>query len=226
MLRLVAPQDWPKEDRIQHYLVWLLKLSVMVAAVIAFATGSWETFFISLVALPLMFLPEIIESRVKINLPMEFDMVIVAFIYGSLFLGSALDVYEHLWWWDALLHTTSGFILSFAGFLLLYVKLLQERIQASSSLLVGLIIFCFGLAFGAIWEIFEYGIDFILNTNLQRSGLQDTMWDLIVDSIGALVMAIIGARFLKNSGKGFIARWIRRFLKMNPHLKETKNAGS
>jgi hypothetical protein len=213
----MPPKTWPLEERIQHYLVMALKSTVAVAIGLALVAGNWTIFFLSILTLILMFLPEFIESRVRIKLPIEFDLVLVLFVYAAFFVGSAGGAYERFWWWDAVLHTGSGFILGFAGFLLLYVKVLQKKVQASPRL-VGLIIFSFGLAFGAVWEIFEYAVDSGFNTNMQRSGLQDTMWDLIVDGIGALVMAYIGVRYLENPHQGFIAKWIKKFLKINPGL--------
>lgn len=218
MLHLLAPKTYSSEERAQHYIMLLLKISVVVALVLTLAIGAWELFFLSILALVLMFLPEIIENSVKISLPIEFDLVLMLFIYAAIFLGGVVDAYDRIWWWDAVLHTGSGFILGFAGFLMLYVKLLQKKIQASP-MLVGLIIFSFGLAFGAVWEIFEFAVDGIFGTNMQKNGLRDTMWDLIVDSIGALAMAIIGSRFVENPRQGVIARWIRRFVEANPGLK-------
>jgi hypothetical protein len=84
---------------------------------------------------------------------------------------------------------------------------------------MGLIIFSFALAFGALWEIFEYSIDSIFGTNMQRSGLQDTMWDLIVDGLGALFMAYLGMRYVQKPSEGLIARWLKRFTDANPGLK-------
>ena len=224
MIKIAPPKTWPLEERIQHYFLWLLKISVVIAAVVAASIELWELFFFSLLTLALMFLPELIESRAKVKLPIEFDLVLAAFVYASLFIGSGGEAYERFWWWDAVLHVSSGFILGFAGFLLLYVKLIQHKIKAGP-MLIGVVIFSFGLAFGTVWEVFEYGMDSFFGTNLQRSGLQDTMWDLIVDGLGAAFMGYIGTRFVHNPKEGLIARSIRRFIDANPHLKKgVKNA--
>ncbi len=209
------------DDKLQHYLLFVLKVSVVVAAGIALYYREVGAFLYCILAFILMFLPDLIKSRVKISLPIEFDVVLVVFMYASVFLGKVGGAYERFWWWDAALHTSSGFILGFIGFLVLYLNVKRQKIQASRKLL-GLTIFCFALAFGAIWEIFEFGIDNILNGNLQRGSLRDTMWDLIVDSLGALVMAWIGTKLIFGEGKGFIARWTQNFLHANPHLGKDK----
>lgn len=222
MLHLLAQKTRTPEERAQNYIMLFLKASVAAAIVLTLLLGEWELFFLSILALILMFLPEIIENSVKIRLPIEFDLVLVLFIYAAIFLGGVVDAYDRIWWWDALLHISSGFILGFAGFLLLYVKTLQQKIQAGP-LLFGLVIFCFGVAFGAVWEIFEFAVDGFFGTNMQKNGLQDTMWDLIVDSLGALVIAVIGSRFVQNPRQGMIAQWIKRFIEANPRLKRSRH---
>ena len=66
---------------------------------------------------------------------------------------------------------------------------------------------------GALWEIFEYGVDAILGMNMQKArNLEEYMeystlvwafWtrcDLIVDAIGAFVVSLIGYLRLKRKG--------------------------
>ena len=77
--------------------------------------------------------------------------------------------------------------------------------------------FNFAITLGAVWEIYEYTADGILGLNMQkfaledgtllmgREALSDTMEDLIVDGIGALVINIIGYISLKYN-KGWIEK--------------------
>ena len=59
-------------------------------------------------------------------------------------------------------------------------------------------------------------MDQIFGLNMQKSGLVDTMWDLIVDTIGAAVIAILGYGYLRTSEvDSFLERWIERFLREN-----------
>lgn len=64
-----------------------------------------------------------------------------------------------------------------------------------------------------IWEIYEYSIDYFFHTNMQKFALEDgtqligqhaladTMKDLIVDCIGALVFSVIGYIAVKRDSK-------------------------
>ena len=83
-----------------------------------------------------------------------------------------------------------------------------------SPLFVVVLPFCFALALGVVWEIYEFTADALLHTNMQkfalesgeplvgRNALMDTMKDLIVDTLGALVMSIIGYVSLKHKKAG------------------------
>jgi hypothetical protein len=51
------------------------------------------------------------------------------------------------------------------------------------------------------------------------SGVTETMWDLIVDATGALVISVLGWRYLKNPDKrSFLERWIDSFIARNPRF--------
>ncbi len=62
-------------------------------------------------------------------------------------------------------------------------------------------------------------MDQLFGMNMQKSGLVDTMWDLIVDSIGAAIIALLGWAYLRAAGSdSFLERWIERFIQANPRL--------
>ena len=78
---------------------------------------------------------------------------------------------------------------------------------------------------GAIWEIFEFSMDQFFGMDMQKemlgdpSGLTDTMWDLIVDTVGAALIALMGFGYLRTRGnESFLEQWIDRFIEANPGL--------
>jgi hypothetical protein len=50
------------------------------------------------------------------------------------------------------------------------------------------------------------------------SGLTDTMWDLIVDTLGAFMISALGWWYMKRKVHSFVDVWIRRFIERNPRL--------
>ncbi len=215
-----------KQQRTQSYYVDKILLSVSYVLrfliLVELGTTLWNknfwlaflTFFILL----LTFSPSFIQKNYKINLPLELECIVVVFISFSLFLGELRDYYLLFWWWDLLLHSISSIVLAFIGFLILYVLYTEKKI-AAKPITIMMFSFCFAVAIGTLWEIVEFSLDSTIGLNMQKSGLQDTMWDLIVDSISAFVVSLAGFFYIKGKSSGFFFRPIvERFVAMNPNM--------
>lgn len=204
-------------DKIQNVAISLLRVTILFAIAGAIVNQYWGLAFASKLIFLTTFLPDLFERRYKIHLPTEFEFVIVAFIYASLFLGEVHSYYTKFWWWDVLLHTGSGIALGFTGFLILYVLYYKGAIKANP-IWIAIFAFCFGVALGAVWEIFEFTMDQLFGYNMQKSGLIDTMWDLIVDACGALLTSAIGYYYLKGKKIPLFTRFLKKFEKENLKL--------
>ena len=169
--------------------------------------------------LVLTFTPAIIRRNYKVFLPVEFDFITILFVFLAVFLGEIESYYYRFWWWDTVLHTSSGFLIGIAGFLLLYLLNSERKIhQRMSPLFISLFAFAFALALGTLWEIFEFSMDQFFQLNMQKGGLVDTMWDLIVDTLGAVVISVLGYFYLKKGNFLIFDRMIHRFIDGNPRL--------
>jgi len=185
----------------------------------------WLNTVVIVSILLLTILPALLSRRLAIFIPPEFELATIAFIFAALFLGETRNYYDRYWWWDIALHATSGGLLGILGLLLVYI--LNETPRVDLHMRPGFVAFfafCFSVTVGALWEIFEFAMDGFIGTNMQKpmfddpSGLTDTMWDLIVDTLGALVVATLGYVYMKRGSKSVIARWIQRFIDGNPRL--------
>ena len=221
-----AKRTKTKEDIVERILVGLsytFRLLIVVEAVTAAWNKQLFLLILSLVILVLTFLPSFIAKNYKINVPAEIEFIIVIFISSSLFLGETKDFYTKFWWWDIFLHSISSLLLGFIGFLLMYILYTEKRVRATPGL-VAVFAFCFSVAFGVLWEIVEFIIDQTLGWNMQSSGLVDTMWDLIVDSMSALVISVSGYFYLKRKqATPFFERFLMKFIEKNPHLFRRKS---
>jgi len=204
-------------DRIQLSLSLFLRITVVIAIISSIFNQSWTVLFVSVLTLILTFLPSIIEKSYDVTLPLEFELVIVMFIYASIYLGEVHSYYTLFWWWDLVLHTGSGLVLGAIGFALLYILHEQRKIQ-TSAFLIAIFSFSFAVAMGAIWEIFEFGIDALLPATYMQESLSDTMWDLIVDGAGAFAASFMGYLYIKKVKVHLLHRMITRFVEQNPKL--------
>lgn len=204
-----------------HKALTLFLQATLFAGVILFCFQErWMTAVVTAAIMIVTLLPLILGRRFDVRIPPEFELLTVVFVYASLFLGEVHGYYIRYWWWDAVLHTGSGFLLGVLGFLLVYV--LNERPDVDLHMrprFVALFAFMFAVGMGALWEIFEFVMDQSFGMNMQKSGLVDTMWDLIVDCFGAAVISILGWIYLRTAGNSsFLERWIVRFVSANPRL--------
>lgn len=206
-----------KLEKINHFITLLIRVSILIAIITAIMNLRWTILFVSLIAFVLTYLPKIIERRYEIDLPIEFEILIVIFIYAAIFLGEVHKYYTKFWWWDAILHTGSGIALGFIGFAVLLILYKTKKIQASP-FTIALFSFSFAISMGAVWEIFEFAMDQIIGTNMQKNGLIDTMWDLIVDGLGALLASTIGYIYIKTGEVPIFKNFINKFIKENSNL--------
>lgn len=197
-----------------------LKLLILIGAVLLFIDRNYQAGVESLMILTITFLPLLMRNRFEVVIPHEFETIAILFIYLSLFLGGVQEFYIRYWWWDLVLHTGAGFLVGVVGFLLVYVLNKNQHVDMHlTPFFISLFAFMFAMGIGALWEIYEFTIDNVFGRNMQKSGLVDTMWDLIVDCIGALVISILGYGYLKTEGTDtFLERMILKFIATNPRL--------
>ncbi|MCF3650145.1 hypothetical protein [Synoicihabitans lomoniglobus] len=215
---------------IHKRLTIALQTVLVIGAGLAVYERQWLTLATTCAIIFLTFLPVLLGKRFRVFIPPEFECMATVFVFASLFLGEVRGYYGRFWWWDISLHTASGFLLGIVGFLLVYVLNEKEEIDVHMTPgFVALFAFMFAVGMGAVWEIFEYGMDLFFGLDMQKemfgdpSGLTDTMWDLIVDTIGAAVISILGFGYLKNWGShSFLEQWIVAFVRSNPRLFRRK----
>jgi len=203
----------------------LLQGIIALGLVLELYERQWLNAVIVAAILLLTALPSLFARGVKIVIPPQFELLAIAFIFASLYLGERRDFYYRYWWWDLALHSTSGVLLGILGFLLVYVLNANPRIDLHMQPgFVAFFAFCFSITVGALWEIFEYTMDQLFGMNMQKakfadtSGLTDTIWDLSVDALGALLVVLYGYFHLRRGRISLIRRWIQRFVDTNPQL--------
>lgn len=199
---------------------YFLKLVLALGTGLLVLQGRYQAAIEVAIILCITFLPPLLGQRFQVKTLHEFESLAVVFVYMSLFLGEVQGYYARFWWWDIVLHTGSGFLLGILGFLLVYVLNEKEDIELDlHPKFIAFFAFIFAMGMGSVWEIFEFSMDQLFGMNMQKSGLVDTMWDLIVYGVGALIISILGWGFLRTRERdSFLEKWIDSFIDKNPHL--------
>lgn len=217
----------PLPRSIHRRVTLALQAILLVGLAVALWQGQWLTSATIVGILVLTVLPILLGRRFDVFIPPEFEALAIVFVFASLFLGEVRGYYARYWWWDALLHTGSGFLLGILGFLLIYVLNEKDDIELHlTPTFLAFVAFMFAVAMGALWEIFEFAMDSWFGLNMQKSGLVDTMWDLIVDTVGAAVIAVLGYGWLRTPERNsFLERWIDGFVASNPAIFDEEQDG-
>lgn len=219
------PDPATKIHTIPRRLIFILRAIMVLGLALSIYEHSWLNVAVISGILLLTSLPLLFFRRYEIYIPPVFECLAIAFIFASLFLGEVRGYYLRFWWWDIALHTSSGVLLGILGFLLVYI--LNETPRVDLNMRPGFVAFfafCFAVAFGGLWEIFEFSMDQLAGANMQKpflgdpSGLTDTMWDLIVDTLGGIVISVLGYLYTKRGATSFIDTWIQKFIAGNPRL--------
>lgn len=201
----------------------LLKLfmqaNLLVGLSIAAYRIDWLNIFLISAIILITLIPMRVSSRLSFVIPVEVEVMTVALIYASLYLGEIANYYEKFWWWDILLHSGSGFLFGMLGFLMIWVLNEDKRVHlALNPFFMSIFSFSFSIMTGVIWEVFEFFMDQSFGMNMQKSGLVDTMWDLIVVCLGALIVSGFGYFFLRFGYRSFVSSWLEHFVKQNPKI--------
>ncbi len=228
-----------------YLIIRLLIFGVMISSIV---TENWFNVFMCLFSLILIMIPSIVDRQFHISLPWGLEIVIVLFVFAAQILGEVREYYLEYALWDDMLHTTNGFIMAAIGFSLIAVLNNNDRIQFTlTPFFVAFFAFCFSMTTAVIWEFFEYSMDALFLTDMQKDtvitqissvmfnpegrnvsitipiesvaingetwnyggyidiGLIDTMLDMFVNFVGAVVFSIIGYLNQKMNGEGKFA---------------------
>ena len=199
----------------------LLSMSVELATLVW--AGRWMQVAVVTALITALSASWFAGDRFPVKVPVAIQFVVVIFIFAAIFLGEVRDFYERIWWWDIALHTSSGVLLGLLGFIVIYVLNENDVVDIHMRpVFQALFAFFFAVALGAIWEIFEFTMDQLFGLNMQKpmlgdpSGLTDTMWDLIVDTLGAAVACIMAWIYMRRARKNGSDYWLARFADKHP----------
>jgi uncharacterized membrane protein YjdF len=210
------------EDRPMFYIyliVQIIAVLLLFYSLFLYATDTslpfaGEEWFLVVNAAQLLlfpYFPILFEKVFNARVPRILFFLNILFIVCTAGIGELAGVYAQNQWWDKVMHIFSGAILTIIGFSLIDLMNPSETARKLNPIFATLFAFSFAMMVGVIWEVFEYWMDSMLGTNMQRHinsltgipfignrALWDTMWDFITNIIGAVIVSIYGYLALVN----------------------------
>lgn len=151
-------------------------------------------------------LPAVLERDYDIPMDAGLTLWITAAVFlhalGTVGLPHTEAFYGNVGWWDHLTHVISSSLVAGAGYAT--ARAFDEHhpdLHFPPQFMFALLL-CVTLAFGVLWEVIEFGISgaaTLLGSGesaLTIYGVQDTMLDLVYDTIGGLLVAVWGTVYL------------------------------
>lgn len=115
-------------------------------------------------------------------------VALAAFTGITLMIINAMAVlfywYVSLWWFDMLMHTIGGMLVTFVGAAFLW-KRLKNLPSLELFITLALFVFIIGLA----WEYYEYIVQFYIKS-VHLADVADSISDLICDMVGGSIAAL------------------------------------
>ena len=220
----------------------VLLLAANVAAFILDADDSQKSRALfnaaqSFLMLMCTFVPGFIERKGKVSVPNVMSVIFILFCLSHFVVGEIGEFYIKSKSFDSVLHTLSGSMVAILGFSV--VRLLNDSDSVGlnlNPLFVAIFVVCFSVTIGVAWEIVEFIADALTGSNMQRysnsvtrepflgrDALFDTMKDLVLDSIGAIVVAVISYIDLKKKKEKPTIRWFIEKKKLPVALENIEN---
>lgn len=234
-----------REHKSSFIVFYVLRLLVIVTLVRQIMLQNYESVFLCALTLLLLYVPSWVQVGLRIELPPPLEITVLCFIFAAEILGEINAFFVVIPFWDTILHTLNGFLAAAVGFSLVAVLNNNEKLTFDlSPFFMVVVAFCFSMTIGVLWEFFEFGMDALFHTDMQKDtvvcaiysvaldptrsnkvvavtgildtavngkslglggyldiGLIDTMKDLFVNFIGAVVFAVIGFFYARSKGK-------------------------
>lgn len=127
--------------------------------------------------------------------PYGFYCEALIFCFFAATLGSALNLYKTVGFYDRFVHFLSGIVLYHGGKILIEF-IFKRRNMKNDFLVENLFALFFSSACAGFWEIYEFVADNLINANMQGSKV-NTMGDIISGVLGALVFFVCSAVYNK-----------------------------
>ena len=123
----------------------------------------WNMTTIFACVLSLIFMVITIVIGKKLGFGNGIKILIYVFILSTEILGEIYHFYVDVWWFDIVMHTYFSFVISYAGLYLIRYFNIKKSIY-----FVILFIFSFAMMTESIWEIFEFSMDRVIGTDMQK----------------------------------------------------------
>ncbi|MFQ3275340.1 MAG: hypothetical protein ACI9LV_000027 [Candidatus Nanohaloarchaea archaeon] len=187
------PEKWKNRTT---RLMQIMLLGMLAAGLY---TRSSKIVINSALGLGVSFLPAIFERDYSFSISPFLSLWITSAVFFHA-LGS-FGLYGAVSWWDHFTHSLSASLVAGTGYTVIRsIDLHKPDIRLPDRFMFVFILMTV-VAFGVVWELFEFGLDLVatateISMPLAQHGLSDTMKDMSFNLAGAVIAAFLGQAYL------------------------------
>lgn len=197
-------------ERRQRQLVRVIQAGLLALVVLGFVTLYVDIVASAGVGLIATVLPRVLthDEDVRDDAGLALWIAIAVGLHAI----GTLAFYQTVWGWHKVTHSVSGSMIALVGYTV--VRTVERNSEAvsfpSSFTLLFVVLFTFTA--GVFWEIFEFTLDGVVATFgqeevvLTQHGLFDTTTDMIANTAGALVVAVLATSYETRRRRGALQR--------------------
>ena len=189
-----------REHKSSFIVFYILRLLVIVVLVRQLMLANYEGAFFCILAFLLLYLPSWIQVKLRIELPPPLEITIFCFIFAAEILGEVNAFYVVIPGWDTMLHTINGFLAAAVGFSMVMLMQKDTVIHAIHTVSLDPTLSNKVVTIPDIQDVVINGESLGLGGYLDI-GIIDTMKDLFVNFIGAVVFSVTGFLYVKSKGR-------------------------
>jgi len=176
----------------------------------------WLWFFACFFAFFLSISPMILKRSIHFSVHWFIEFLLVFAISLHVW-GGVLHLYS-LPYYDKIAHFLASAIVAFFALIVIYIMdVFSPRIYMDAAML-GFFIAILTIAMGGMWEIVEFTSDQIFSHGqpVAQVSLQNTMMDMISDTVAGIIMGVVGAIGIrKGEFKSILLHFNREAKKLN-----------
>jgi len=197
----------------QRAITRVMQVVLAGLVVYGFVRGNSKAVVNGAITLLITFVPALVERRYDLPLDPWLALWLTAAVFLHV-LGSS-GLYVHIPWWDHVTHALSASLVAGAGYTVARAVDIHHDDITIPSRIAFVYLFVVVLAFGVVWELFEFALDVVsqqtgLTMPLAQHGLEDTVKDFMYNSLGALVVGAFGQAHLLGVAETVEDWWLAR----------------
>lgn len=153
-------------------------------------SGNQSRILVTLSLYLTVFIPAVIRHSLKVKITDRMEFFYLLFLFFAQFLGSVVNLYSSIYWFDSFVHFASGILTAVFSLAILFWF---HKYDSKTVLFNIFFMIAVSLMAASFWEFFEFTCDRLLGGDAQKAietGVFDTMKDMIVAFLGSLLTSI------------------------------------